>query len=197
MKRFAVLAIAVALLSPLAAAAGESGNTYVEVGGARVNSNSDWYGPYATFSGRPHRNAAYVKGSWEFTPGLYVFGEHSHGTSSTFGTKSNTNQLGLGYTRSLNESTAVLAEGSYIGSDNDVWDSSGGRLSAGLRTQFSPRLEGWAKTHYSFASGYAGDGTYSLSAGGQVKFTPTWGLTSEIERSTYSTEYKLGVRASF
>lgn len=192
MNRLAALALAASMLSPLSLVAGELSNTYVEVGAARKN--FDGYG-WDYYDERPHRNAAYVKGSWEFTPGFYVFGEHSNG--EIYEQKSNRNQLGLGYTRALNDSTAVLAEGSYVGTDNEFWDGDGGRVSAGLRTQFNARLEGWAKSNYNFNSGHAGDGAYSLSAGGQIKFNQTWGLTSEVEHLSDSTEYKLGIRASF
>lgn len=193
MKDFAVLALVAGSLSPVVALGGELSNAYLEAGLSREGFEEDEW----TYGEKPYRNAKYLKGSMEITPSVYLFAEQSDGEVSRYRATSQRSQAGLGYMHMLNPSTAVLTEAMYVGTNSAIRDMDGSRVSLGLRTRLHPRVEGWAKTHYSITNGRREDGDYSLSAGGLLKFTPTWGLTSEIEHFTSSTEYKLGLRATF
>jgi hypothetical protein len=41
------------------------------------------------------------------------------------------------------------------------------------------------------------DGTWTGTLGGQVNFTPTWGLVGEVQAYDEVTQFSVGVRASF
>jgi hypothetical protein len=113
--------------------------------------------------------------------------------------------LGVGLHHGLSDRTDLLAEVSAIDTDLDIEDESadddnfpsgfGARLSAGARSALTDSVEIWGKGNYTTSEFY--DSELSASVGLQVRFGPTWGVTSEVEGGSGYSQYTLGVRASF
>ena len=80
---------------------------------------------------------------------------------------------------------------------DDSSDSSNlGFANLGLRGKPSPRTEAWIKAGYIDGSD-VDEGEFVGTLGGQVNFTPTWGLVGEVQFIDDANQYKAGVRASF
>lgn len=192
MKRLSVFAAIAAVLCPLTAPAAELGHTWVEAGvGRQTFDFPSSLGDDVDFDG------GYVRGEVELSRNLYGFGGYSRGTyDDVLGdVELSETRLGLGYAHAVSESTELLGEIGYLGRHGDIPDMDGGRISAGVRTQFGERVEGWARANYTDGDFF--DGDVSAQVGALVKLTPTWGLTGEVEAHEDTHRYTLGLRASF
>ena len=56
-------------------------------------------------------------------------------------------------------------------------------------------FEGWLKANYTDGDAYEGE--FSATVGAQFKFNQTWGIVGEAEFGDSSSQYIVGVRASF
>ncbi|HJW46215.1 MAG TPA: porin [Lysobacter sp.] len=193
MKKQIALALALAI-APFAASAGELSYSYIEGGYAGVSLDGDGSGD-ADFDGFQLRGSVLVAES------IYLFAGYGSVTNDDFGTDIDFNeqQVGAGYRYGLSERADFIAELGYVNQEVEFAfgsvDASGGRVSAGFRGLFSDHFEGLVKASYTDGGDF--DGEFSVTAGAQVKFNPTWGVVGEIEAGEDVTKYLIGVRASF
>lgn len=193
MKKQLALALALAV-APFAASAGELSYSYIEGGYARVDLEADAIGD-VDFDGFQLRGSAAVSDS------IYLFGGYGSVTNDDFGTDIDFSelQLGAGFRHGLSDRADFIGELGYVRQEVEAMgesaDGAGGRVSAGFRGAFSEHFEGLIKASYTDGGDFEGD--FSVTAGAQVKFNPTWGLVGEIEAGEDVTKYMVGVRASF
>jgi hypothetical protein len=171
-----LIALALVAMLPLSANAAERSYTYVEGTYNNIDSDIDGFG---------------VRGSVEFADsGFYALGDYRN--YSERGADVDTWELGLGYALGLSDNLDLIAEAAHA--DYEVVD--GYRVSTGLRGNFSENFEGLAKVNYRNIEG--GDGDFTGTLGMQYKFSPTWGVTGEVEFDNDDGEiYTVGLRASF
>lgn len=170
-----LIALTLAAVLPLSAQAAERSYTYVEGTYNNLDGDVDGFG---------------LRGSVEFADtGFYGLGEwriYSEGGSDV-----DTWELGLGYALNLSDNLDLITEATRA--DYEV--VKGYRVSTGLRGNFSDDFEGLAKVNFRDFDGTDGDFTGTL--GLQYKFSPTWGVTGEVEFDDGGEIYTLGLRASF
>jgi hypothetical protein len=170
-----LIALALVAMLPLSANAAERSYTYVEGTYNNIDSDIDGFG---------------VRGSVEFADtGFYALGDYRN--YSERGADVDTWELGLGYALGLSDNLDLIAEAAHA--DYEVVD--GYRVSTGLRGNFSENFEGLAKVNYRNIEG--GDGDFTGTLGMQYKFSPTWGVTGEVEFDDSAEIYTVGLRASF
>ena len=163
-----------------------------------------------------------LNGSFAIADNFYAFGGYSSGKDDVLnyadvnGTYSldvsvDRTNIGFGYHMPVSDKTDFIAELSYIQYDYDFdysevylgnpnsesikIDTSGARLSAGLRGQLFDSFEGYAKLNFTDSQDIEGD--FGGNIGGQYKFNQTWGITGDIEFAKDAAIYTFGVRASF
>lgn len=206
MKKLLLAALLAA--APFAASAGELSYTYVEGGFAKINADDSIFD-------NAEANGGFVRGSYELTPGVNVFGGVSR-VSEDFTIVPGVDldldltqfEVGLGYHQGLSDRVDFIAELAWVRLDVDAEASgfssdesaNGGRGAVGIRGQFNDALEGTLKANYYDGGDF--EGGFTGSVGALYKFNPTWGVTAEIEYgelalSDEDTKYLVGVRASF
>ncbi|WP_115555384.1 MULTISPECIES: hypothetical protein [Xanthomonas] len=207
MRNHLILAALLAA-APFAASAEGLSYSYVEGGWNRteigVNGESD------------DIDGGYVRGSWQIAQPVYVFGGYERANKDFnlgggFVLEGTLQQatLGIGYRQEMTERVDFTADISVlrtkVESDlrlrgrslDDSSDSSNlGFANLGLRGKPSPRTEAWIKAGYIDGSD-VDEGEFVGTLGGQVNFTPTWGLVGEVQFIDDANQYKVGVRASF
>lgn len=178
-----LIAIALAAVLPLSANAAERSYTYVEGSYNNLESDVDGFG---------------VRGSVEFADsGFYALGDFRNYSDGGFDL--DTWELGLGYALNLSDNVDLIAEAAHT--DFDVID--GYRVSAGVRGNFTENFEYLGKVNYREVDANVGGlsfgaDDFSYTAGLQYKFSPTWGVTGEVEFDGDDGElYTVGLRASF
>ncbi len=170
-----LFAIALAAALPLSANAAERSYTYVEGLYTDAGNSVDGFG---------------VRGSVEFAEtGFYALGDYRNFSGP--GGDADLWELGLGYALNLSDNLDLIAEGAYV----DVESFDGYRLSTGLRGNFTENFEGLAKVNYRNIEG--GDGDFTGTVGAQYRFSPTWGVTGEVEFDDGDEVFLVGLRASF
>jgi hypothetical protein len=152
----------------------------------------------------------YINGSAAIGESFHVFGGYRAGSDDVtvtvpgFGsgtTDIDLNQLtaGVGYHHGLSDRADLVTELSYLHTEAEVeGDSTDGddaRIAVGIRGLLADSFEGWAKGNYTDGDVY--DGEFSATVGAQFKFNKTWGMTGEAEFGDSSSQYTIGVRASF
>lgn len=182
MKRMkAAIFLALASLLPLGTQASDLSYSWVEADYLDAGRNTDGFG---------------VRGSLQFgQSGLYGLANYIDLETDTvvgeFDAQSL--ELGLGYAHGLSGNTDLIAEIAHA--DNDffnVW-----RGSIGVRSGFTPKLEGLAKINYREPNCGGCDGDATGTLGLQYKFTPAFGLVAEGEFGGGEDAWLLGARASF
>jgi len=173
-----LIALALVAALPLSANAAERSYTYVEGTYNNIDSDVDGFG---------------VRGSVEFADsGFYALGDYRN--YSERGADIDTWELGLGYALNLSDNLDLVAEAAHT--DYEVVD--GYRLSTGLRGNFTENFEYLGKVNYRNLDVAGDSDDFTYTAGLQYKFSPTWGLTGEVEFDGDSAEiYTVGLRASF
>lgn len=171
-----LIALALVAMLPLSANAAERSYTYVEGTYNNADNDIDGFG---------------VRGSVEFADtGLYALGNYQN--FSERGADADFWELGLGYALNLSDNVDLIAEAAHT--DLDIVD--GYRVSAGVRGNFTENFEYLGKVNYRDVDVFGDDFTYT--AGLQYKFSPTWGVTGEVEFDNADGEiYTVGLRASF
>jgi len=171
-----LIALALAAALPLSANAAERSYSYVEGFYTDAGDSIDGFG---------------VRGSIQFADtAFYALGDFRN--YSGRGGDADLWELGLGYALNISDNLDLIAEGAYV----DLEWLDGYRLSTGLRGNFTPDLEGVLKANYRNIEG-AEDGDFTGTAGLQYRFSPTWGVTGEVEFGEGDQLWLLGVRASF
>lgn len=186
MRKISLLALglfAAAVAFP--AAADELSYTYAEVGYQHVDTDLG-----------VDARGAYVRGSYEFgDSGAYLTGSYADLSNDGFDIEPRPASLGLGYHHSFGSGFDGLVEAAYEHTDTSVVDVEGWRVSAGVRGQFAQNWEGLAKVNFFDGADYASDTSGTL--GVQYRFTPTWGVTGEVEFDGDTESYLVGVRSTF
>lgn len=190
-KLLLVLALAA---SPIAASATELSYSYVEGGYARVTLDG--------IDGDLDFDGYQLRGSAAVAENIYLFGGYGSATNDDFNGVDldfNELQVGVGYRHGLSERADFIAELGYVNQElefeGESFDVDAGRLSAGFRGLLTDNFEGVIKASYT--DGNQNDGDFSVTAGAQFKFNPTWGVIGEVEAAEDATKYLVGVRASF
>jgi hypothetical protein len=146
-------------------------------------------------------DGAGIRGSIELTDDLYVYGGYAWARNSDLPSNINARQshLGLGYRHTLFDNADFTGE---LGFQHVELDSSayrdnfdGVKASVGLRGAFGNNFEGWIKANYVNGSDY--DSEFSGTVGGQFVVNETWGVVAEGEFGDLTSQYTVGVRASF
>jgi Ax21 family sulfation-dependent quorum factor len=212
MKKFAVLAIALAA-APFAASAGGVSYNYIEGGYAQLNQelpDVDLGGGMVAHIDDIEAGGFYVSGSVALGESFHLFGGYRAGNDDVtvtvpgFGSGSSDIDLnqfnaGVGYHYGLSDRADLVTELSYVRTDVDAEGESmsadDARIAVGVRGLLADSFEGWVKGNYTDGDAY--DGEFSATVGGQFKFNPTWGITGEAEFGDSTSQYTIGVRASF
>ena len=176
MKKTTLIALALAAVLPLSANAAERSYTFVEGTYNDIEGDVDGFG---------------ARGSVEFADsGFYALGNYQNFSES--GVDVDFWELGLGYALNLSDNVDLIAEAAHT--DLDIVD--GYRVSAGVRGNFTESFEYLGKVNYRDVDVIGDD--FSYTAGLQYKFSPTWGVTGEVEFDGEDGEiYTVGLRASF
>jgi hypothetical protein len=204
--RNTLLLIALLAATPLAASANETSYTYVEGGYARLNIDD-------SETSNPGLDGGYLRGSFAVGEQVHLFGGYGH-VSNDFNIEGADVELtvkqaefGVGYHMPFTERVDFTADIAYLRQEieaeasfggvraSDEATSNGGRATLGLRGKPSARTEAWIKAGYIDGGDFEGDFVGTL--GGQIKFNQTWGIVGEVELIEDSTQYLVGIRASF
>lgn len=203
------LTAALLAATPFAASAADlpMSYTYVEGGWTQIKLDNDGLDD-------PKLDGGYIRGSFAISESAFVYGGYAQ-ASKTFreddvSLKVTVEQpeIGLGYHMPFTDRLDFVTDLAYVrlvakaklrvgderASDKDQINV--GRISAGVRGKPSPKTELWLKAGYMDGSNLD-DGEFIGTLGGQISFTPTWGLTGEVQVSDGMTQSLVGVRASF
>jgi hypothetical protein len=182
MKRTkAAIFLALVAALPFAAQASDLSYTWIEADYLDTSGNTDGFA---------------VRGSLQFgETGLYGLANYVDVKADTdFGElEGSAWELGLGYAHALAGNTDLIGELAHTdGEGVDSW-----RGSVGVRSGFTPKLEGLLKVNYRDLDCSVCDGDYTGTVGLQYKFTPRFGLLAEAEFGGGEDLWLLGARASF
>lgn len=213
MKKQLVLAIALAV-APFAASAGDLSYSYIEGGYAQLNQelpDVDLGGGMVAQIDDIEASGFQVSGSVEVGASFYLFGGYKSGSDDVnvtipgFSGSADVDltqfNAGVGYHHGLTERTDLITEVSYIRTDAEAGGAStdsaadDARISVGVRGLMTDSFEGWLKANYTDGDAY--DGEFSATVGAQFKFNQTWGIVGEAEFGDSSSQFMVGVRASF
>ncbi|MEA9555706.1 hypothetical protein VC273_07170 [Xanthomonas nasturtii] len=206
--RNTLILVALLAAAPVAASAEGLSYSYVEGGWSRtevtVNASSD------------DVDGGFVRGSWQIAEPVYVFAGYQRATNEydlvpgvTLDATVQQAHVGIGYRQEMTERVDFTADISVLRNKGEFDVRQGGRSVAsasdstnlgfanlGLRGKPSPRTEAWIKAGYIDGSD-VDEGEFVGTLGGQVNFTPTWGLVGEVQFIDNANQYRVGVRASF
>lgn len=202
--------LAAAPVAAAAATADELSYNYIEGGYAKVHVDD-------SFLGNPEGEGGYLRGSFSLGPQVNLFasyGSVSKGQRLDASTRVDVDlkrsEFGVGYHMNMSERVDFLAELAYQRLELDAAlsyqddpsrnlsagdDAKGGRAALGVRGKPSARTEAWLKAGYLDGGDF--NGSFAGNLGGQINFTPMWGLVGEVEVIEDFTTYQVGVRASF
>jgi len=189
---------------PCAAAAEVPVYTWVEAGWTQLQIDNDFL---------DKGDGGYIRGSVALGPSAYVFGGYAEagktwrGAGLTAELSLDEREIGVGYRMDMTDRVDFTADVAYVrlGVESELrldelrettrdhvnlW-----RVTAGLRGKPSPRTDAWIKAGY--ADGEDLDDNVFGVLGGQVLLTRTWGLVGEVEKYSDTTQFQVGVRASF
>lgn len=208
-----LLAAALLAATPLSAVAAE-GLSYTYVEGGWTQLQLDRNGAPS----KPKLDGGYIRGSFAIAEQVHVFGAYStvsktyrydyYGTDVRIEQDLSQPELGIGYHMPMSDRVDFTTDLAWLRVNNEFKRSFDGtefdrfkehtnaaRATLGVRGKPSPRTEAWLKAGY--IDGSDMDGTWTGTLGGQVNFTPTWGLVGEVQAYDEVTQYSVGVRASF
>jgi Ax21 family sulfation-dependent quorum factor len=200
MKR-ALFALALAAALPMSAQASELSYSFVELD--YLNSHAAVHsGPGGPGIGSEGYG---VRGSFGFADKFYVSGAYANGDLDLFSIDLDKWNLGFGYHQSINDQADWFASVGYtkLESDEPVLDDAFYNVTFGLRGSLSDHFEGTAKISYNDGADFDGvfypqyDSAFSVGAGLKWNINEMWGIVGEIEAYEDSTDYTIGVRASF
>lgn len=197
MKKPLAAALLLACL-PFAASARDSlgSFTYVEGGVQRVTVDFGTPG-----SDKLDFDGAGVRGSIELSDNFYIHGGYAWARNGDLVVDIDARQIqaGLGYRHGIFDNADLIAEAGFqhtqLDADGVRDNLDAARLSVGLRGALSNNFEGWVKASYVDGSDY--DGEFSGTLGAQFIINETWGVVGEIEAGDLTSQYLIGVRASF
>lgn len=208
-----LLAAALLAAAPLTAVAADGlSYTYVEAGWTQLQLDRNGA------ASKPKLDGGYVRGSFAIAEQVHLFGGFSSASDTqnydVFGFDVRLKQtveqpeLGIGYHMPMTDRVDFTTDLAWLRVNNEAkldvegFDSertkvhtNAGRATFGVRGKVSPRTDAWLKAGY--IDGSDMDGVWVGTLGGQVNFTPTWGLVGEVQAYDEVTQFSVGVRASF
>jgi hypothetical protein len=198
MKKQLAAALLLACM-PFAASARDSlgSFTYVEGGFQRVNVDFGVPGTDSfDFDGLG------VRTSIELSDNFFIYGGYAWARNGDLVENINARQAqgGLGYRYTVFDNADLTAELGFqhteldfgsLGDDN----LDAARVSVGLRGALGNNVEAWVKANYVDGSDY--DGEFSGTLGAQFIINESWGVVAEVEAGDLTSQYLIGVRASF
>lgn len=219
MKNALVLALALAT-TPFAAAAGELGYTYAELGWQQTDiddfdtANGPAFNASVALGERFHLFGAYARQDADSSLFIPAFDD-----TVRLETDTDFYRVGLGFNHSLNERVDLVLRGAYERMHYDIsapalfdgtvsGKSDGWSAEAGVRGLLADRLEGWAM------AGYADTGSVNIEGqnvgtdedaddefygrlGAQLMWNANWGVVGEARLADDSQQLFLGVRGTF
>jgi Outer membrane protein beta-barrel domain len=194
--------LAAALLlacAPFAASARDSlgSFTYVEGGFQRLSVDFGTPG-----SDSLDFNGVGIRASKELSDNFYIYGGYAWSKNSDLDTSIYARQMqaGFGYRYTVFDNADLTADVGFqhakldgAGSNDNTLDAA--RVSVGLRGALGNNFEGWLKANYVDGSDY--DSEFSGTLGAQFIINETWGVVGEVEAGDLTSQYMLGIRASF
>lgn len=182
MKRKNIIAaLALAFLLPVGAQASDLSYTWIEGDYIDAGDDADGFG---------------LRGSLQFgESGLYGLAGYTDIEIDTplGDVGADAWEIGLGYAHGLNDRTDLISELAY----QDIESIDAYRASIGVRSGFTPNLEGIFKANYRDADCSGCDSDVTGTAGLQYKFSPAFGLVGEVEFGSGEETFLIGARASF
>ncbi len=193
---------------------GKDGNSlsynYAEAGYNQVKVDFDYLDENA--------GGGYIRGSVAVSDHIHLFGSYgkvSKGWSDDYtdlDVDIDQTEIGIGYRHGLSDNTDFVSDLSWLrlgakvsltdidpdynlsGSDHlNAW-----KLTLGVRSKPSPRSEVWLKGGYvQVDDNLLLDNSAVVILGGQINFTPIWGLVGEAEIYEDISYYRIGIRASY
>ncbi|HDS1219484.1 hypothetical protein NJH49_10940 [Stenotrophomonas maltophilia] len=207
MRKLLIIASLLAV-APLASAAEGLSYTYVEGGWTQVKTDDSDFND-------PKLDGGYVRGSFALAEQVHVFGSWSrtsksyHFTGASAKFELDQPELGIGYHMPWTDRLDYTADIAWVRQNAELTVKSDlfgrehlkdhtnlARATMGVRGKPSPKTEAWAKAGY-MDGGNDFKGTWVGTVGGQINFTPTWGLVGEVSGQRDVTQFSAGVRASF
>ncbi|MET0329667.1 MAG: hypothetical protein ABW163_12990 [Luteimonas sp.] len=204
--RNTLLAGLLAALPCAASAADMPSYTFIEAGWTQLQIEDELLDD-------PKGDGGYIRGAFAIAPTAYVFGSYAEvgktyrfsGASAEFTVDEA--EIGIGYRMDITDRMDFTADIAYVrlGMEIDLRDDTVRetgrdhvnlwRGTAGLRGKPSAKTEAWLKAGY--ADGDDLEDNFFGVLGGQVNLTRTWGLVGEVELYSNTTQFQVGVRASF
>lgn len=142
-----------------------------------------------------------VRGSIELGDNFFVYGGYAYSRNDDFATDITGRQVhgGLGFRYTVFDNADFTTELGFqhaeLSASGYSENLDGARLSVGLRGALGNSVEGWVKANYVDGSDY--DGEFTGTLGAQFIINETWGIVGEVEAGDVTSQYMLGVRASF
>ncbi|KIP82595.1 Ax21 family protein [Stenotrophomonas sp. Betaine-02u-21] len=174
MNKISLLALGLVVAMPFAASAAD-GLSYNYVEGGYVN--TDARGGDADGWG--------VKGSVAVHPNFHIFGDYTAQETERSNADVDQWRLGVGYNYGIAPTTDLVARVAYQKFDpKRGLDFNGYSTEVGVRTAFTPMIEGYALAGYEDFSekhGINPDGEFYGRVGATAKFNQNWGLSGEVK----------------
>ena len=174
MMKTSLLALGLIAALPFAASAAD-GLSYNYVEGGYVNTD--------TKGGSADGWA--VKGSAAIAPNFHVFGDYNSQETDRGNVDVDQWRVGLGYNYGIAPTTDLVARVAYQKFDpKEGLDFNGYATEVGVRTAFTPMIEGYAMAGYEDFSkkhGINPDGEFYGLVGAQAKFNQSWGLSGQVK----------------
>lgn len=178
------LVLALALVSPLAAQAGDLSYSYLQAGATRIDPD-----------GADAENGAGFGGAGALNDNWHVFGNYRTYDVIVGNRSINVDgwNLGFGYNMGISDTADFFGRVSYEKVDAYIVDGNGWGLEAGVRNAFSEHVEAGASLKY---TDIEDDNATTVELYGQYKFG-NWGIVGTVNFGSDGNELFIGPRLSF
>lgn len=184
-----LLALGLTAALPFAASAqSASALSYNYVEGGYIATNSDL-----------DADGFAARGSVAFHPNFHVFGGFQRQDVDNTPVDFDEWRIGIGYNHGISQNADLVTRVAYEKFDagRDIfgnnYEADGYSVEVGLRGALAPQLEGYAMAGYEDFGGIYGDDFYGR-LGAQWKFTPNWGVSSDVKFAGGDTQWFVGPR---